>query len=452
MTMLLTAKQQEAQKILAGPATHILLEGGGRSGKTSLYVRNIGYRAIKAPGSDHFILRYRFNHCKASIVLGTFPKVMKAAFPEVPYRLDKQDWYAEIHSGMQSSRIWFGGLDDKERAEKILGKEASTILLNEVSQIPLSSREIAVTRLAQASIQQTKAGGARPLKNRMYYDLNPVSKAHWAYKMFHLLVDPETRRPLPNPQDYAYFLMNPEDNLVNIDPAYLQTLKTVSAARQKRFLKGEWQDADSTLLFSDIDIEKWRILEGDRVPPMVRIAVGVDPSGSGDEDNAENDEIGITVGGLGTDGNGYLLEDCTVKAGPGTWGKVATLAYERHEANLVVGEGNFGGAMVEHVIQTARPRTPFKMVTATRGKAVRAEPFAALYEQGRVRHVGNFEKLEDELCQFSTHGYLGEGSPNRADAWVWVLAELFEGIVAPKRTPPKSSGAQRQSGTTFMAD
>lgn len=449
--MLLTPKQQEAQAILAGPATHILLEGGGRSGKTSLFVRNIGYRAIKAPGSDHFILRYRFNHCKASIVLGTFPFVMKSAFPDVPYRVDKQDWFAEIHSGMKSSRIWFGGLDDVERAEKILGKEASTILLNEVSQIPLASREIAVTRLAQLAIQETKAKGARPLRNRMYYDLNPVTKSHWAFKLFHQLIDPETRKPLPNPQDYAYFQMNPRDNLVNISPDYLNTLATLSASKRKRFMEGEWQDSDSNLLFSDVDIEKWRVTDG-RIPTMVRIAVGVDPSGSGDVDNADNDEIGIAVGGLGTDGNAYLFEDCTVKAGPGTWGKVATLAYERHEANLVVGEGNFGGAMVEHVIQTARPRTPYKMVTATRGKAVRAEPFSALYEQGRVRHVGNFDKLEDELCQFSTLGYLGEGSPNRADAWIWVLAELFAGIVAPKRIPPKSSGERRIGNTTFMAE
>jgi phage terminase large subunit-like protein len=85
--------------------------------------------------------------------------------------------------------------------------------------------------------------------------------------------------------------------------------------------------------------------------------------------------------------------------------------------------------MVQHVVQTARPRTPFKQVTASRGKAVRAEPFSALYEQGKVRHVGTFRQLEDELTAFSTVGYLGEGSPNRADALVWALTELFPGLV-----------------------
>lgn len=449
--MVLTPKQGEAQKILAGPATHVMLEGGGRSGKTSLIVRNIALRAQKAPGSTHAIMRFRFNHCKASIVLDTFPKVMKLAFPDTAYRIDKQDWYAEINSGMRSSRIWFGGLDDKDRAEKILGQEHATLYLNEISQIPFSSRELAVTRLAQKVVQEWEGKPDGLLKPRMYYDLNPTNKGHWSYKMFHDLVDPESKRPLPNPADYAYFRINPEDNLANISPDYLTTLEALSAKRKKRFLHGEWADAGAGLLFSDIDIEKWRWTSGD-LPDMVRIVVGVDPSGSGDVDNADNDEIGIVAGGLGVDGNAYLLEDCTVKAGPGTWGKVATNAYERYEANLIVGEGNFGGAMVGHVIETARPRTPYQMVTATRGKTVRAEPFSAVYEQGKVRHVGFFPDLEDELTQFSTNGYLGEGSPNRADAWIWVLAELFAGIVEQKRTPKKSTPPRQSAGTSFMAN
>lgn len=99
----------------------------------------------------------------------------------------------------------------------------------------------------------------------------------------------------------------------------------------------------------------------------------------------------------------------------------------------MVGETNFGGAMVHHVIQAARPRTPFKQVTASRGKAVRAEPFSSLYEQGKVRHVGLFAELEDELTAFSTVGYMGENSPNRADALIWALTELFPGLVKPRK-------------------
>ena len=452
MPFVFTPKQEEAQKVLAGPATHILLEGGSRSGKTSLIVRNIIMRALKAPNSRHAILRYRFNHCKASIVLDTFPKIMEIGFHGVQYRMDRQDWFAEFVNG---SQIWFGGIDDKERTEKILGQEHSTIFLNEISQIPQNSRDMALTRLAQKAMQEMEQEDGKvttkPLKPRMICDTNPSTKAHWAYKMFHLGIDPQTGKPLEDPENYAYFQINPVDNVQNLSEGYLKSLQSLSARMRKRFLDGEYADAGSGLLFSDIDIEKWRVTDG-RLPDMVRIVVGVDPSGSGDTDNEGNDEIGIVVGGLGTDGNAYLLEDVTVKAGPATWGRVAAMAYERHEANVVVGEGNFGGAMVEHVIQTARPRTPFKLVTATRGKMVRAEPFSALYEQGKVRHAGDFTALEGELCDFSTGGYLGLDSPNRADAWIWVLAELFAGIFKEKRVPPKQSSIGAGSGLSFMGE
>lgn len=177
--------------------------------------------------------------------------------------------------------------------------------------------------------------------------------------------------------DYVNFQINPQDNSENLSEGYLTTLEGLGARLRRRFLDGVFADATPNQLFASETIDLWRASE---LPDMVRIVVGVDPSGSGDIDNADNDAIGITVGGLGIDGNAYLLEDCTVKAGPGTWGRIATDAFDRHAADVVVGEINYGGAMVKHVIDTARPRTPFKQVTASRGKCVRAEPFSALYE------------------------------------------------------------------------
>lgn len=412
-----------------------MLFGGSRSGKTFLLVRNIVFRALKAPKSRHAVLRFRFNHVKSAIVLDTFPKVMELAFPGVKYRLDKTDWYAEFDNG---SQIWFGGLDDKERTEKILGQEHATIYLNECSQIPQGSRDVAVTRLAQRVNQVIEGQEDRPLKTRMYYDCNPPSKVHWTYKLFVEKRDPETKQALPRPDDYAFFQINPEDNKENLSDGYLDTLKSLSGRLQKRFLRGEFADATPNQLFKEEDIERWRVLDG-VIPDMVRIVVAVDPSGSGDIDTADNDAIGIVVAGLGTDGNAYLLEDNTVKAGPATWGNVAVTAYERRQADCIVGEVNYGGAMVEHTIQTARReqgqrKAPYKMVTATRGKVVRAEPISALYEQGKVRHVGYFAPLEDELMAFSTVGYIGDRSPNRADALIWAITELFPGVVAgPKK-------------------
>lgn len=430
--MQLTARQLQAQSVLAGEATHCMLFGGSRSGKTFLHVRNIVFRALKAPGSRHGIFRFRALHVHESIVLDTFPKVMKLAFPGVRYTLHKGDGYASIHTGGEDSEIWFSGLDDKERVEKVLGKEFSTVYFNECSQIPMGSVDIALTRLAQAVNEVVQGRPPRPLRVRAFYDCNPPSKAHWSYKRFIQKVDPETGKALPNPGDYASFQINPGDNVENLSKSYLQTLQGMSSRLQKRFLKGEFADATPNQLFPPEVMDKWR---ADGLPDMVRVVVGVDPSGSGDVDNADNDAIGIVVGGLGTDGNAYLLEDCTVKAGPATWGRIAVNAWQRHDGDAIVGETNYGGEMVLATIRSAAAsegaRPTVKKVTASRGKVQRAEPFSALYEQGKIRHAGEFRELEDEMTAFSTYGYLGENSPNRADAWFWVLAELFPGLVKP---------------------
>ncbi|MFZ2287579.1 MAG: phage terminase large subunit [Bacteroidales bacterium] len=421
----LTAKQEEAQEILSGPATHGMLYGGSRSGKTFLHVRNVVLRAMKAADSRHAILRFRFNHIKASIILDTFPKVMKICFPGVEYVLSRTDWYATLPNG---SQIWFGGLDDKERTEKILGQEYATMYLNECSQIPKEARDMAMTRLAQLA----EVSPGKYLTPRAFYDCNPTNKIHWSYKMFILKVDPDTKKPLARPEDFVYCKMNPGDNAENLSSTYMDTLNALSPRLRKRFLLGEFADATVNSLFSDENIELWRVVDG-VVPDMVRIIVSVDPSGAGDTNNADNDAIGIIVAGLGTDGICYILEDITVKAGPATWGRVATDAYDRHEADAIVGEVNYGGAMVQHVIQTARPRTNFRKVTATRGKVVRAEPISALYEQGKVRHVGYMRDLEEELSAFTTNGYTGEDSPNRADALVWAVSFLFPGVIKPRK-------------------
>jgi PBSX family phage terminase large subunit len=443
----LTSKQQEAQKVLASDAMHLLLIGGSRSGKTFLLVRNVVMRALKAPKSRHVIFRFRFNAIKASVVSDTFPKVMSLCFPGVQYELNKTDYYATMPNG---SEIWFAGLDDKERAEKILGMEFVTLYFNEASQIPQSSCDIAITRLAQHVMQEIEGKEPIPLKPRAYYDANPPSKAHWTYKRFVQKIDPDSKQPLMRPEDYAYFKINPEDNKDNVSAGYLDTLKSMSPRLRKRFLDGEFADATPNQLFSDENIELYRVLDG-RCPDMVRIVVAVDPSGSGDIDNADNDAIGIVVAGLGIDGNAYLLEDCTVKAGPATWGRIAVEAYYRHDADCIVGEINYGGAMVEHTIRTApraegQRRPAYKTVTATRGKAVRAEPISALYDTGKVRHVGYFSDLEDELSSFSTVGYVGESSPNRADAAIWALTELFPGIVK-QRHEQKSEEPRNQHAT-----
>lgn len=441
----LTAKQEQAQETLNSPATHVMLAGGSRSGKTFLIVRKIIQRALKAPGSRHGILRFRFGHVKQSIVHDTFPAVMAKCFPQVSYELNRSDWFATLPGG---SEVWFGGLDDKERTEKILGTEFASLFLNECSQIPYSSRNMAVTRLAQ-KVHDRATG--KDLVLKMYYDENPPDKGHWTYKLFKLKQDPESKQALPEPDNYAFMQLNPVDNRENLSADYIKTLESLPVRLRKRFLEGEFRELAPNALFSDETLERWRVID-QALPEMLRVVVAVDPSGADDEDNTDNDEIGIIVCGLGIDGNGYVLEDLTCKAGPDTWGRVATTAFDRHAADRIVAEVNFGGAMVGAVIRSSRPRTPFRPVTASRGKVVRAEPISALVESGKVRMAGFFRDLEDELTAFTTHGYTGDHSPNRADAMIWGMSDLFPELCKHEEKPaaPVPKFVHRPSATGWM--
>lgn len=429
----LTAKQREAIGVLSDDAKNILLEGGSRSGKTFLIVRAIVTRALAAPRSRHLITRFRFNHCKASIVHDTFPKVMDLCFPGVPYRIDKTDWFAEMPRG---SQIWFGGLDDKERTEKVLGQEYATVFLNECSQISYQARNILMTRLAQSCSYEDSAGEKHQLRLKAYYDCNPPSQGHWSYLLFHQRKDPDTKQALRDPGNYKSIAINPRDNMQNVPADYLQTLEALPARMRLRFLEGKYAALAENALWSLETLDKWRVVN-DELPDLQRVVVAVDPSGAGDEDNETNDDIGVCVAGLGTDGNAYFIEDLTLKAGPKTWGNVVTTAYDRHQADVIVAEKNFGGEMVKYVIQTAKRDAHIKVITASRGKAVRAEPISALSEKGKIRLAGYFPELEDELCAFTTSGYMGENSPNRADAFVWAMSELFPGMVKKELAPKK---------------
>ena len=158
-------------------------------------------------------------------------------------------------------------------------------------------------------------------------------------------------------------------------------------------------------------------------PALVRMVVGVDPpAGVG------GDACGIVAVGLGRDGSAYVLEDASVVgASPEGWAQAVAACAQRHAADRVIAEVNQGGAMVSSVLRAAAVNLPIKPVHATRGKVARAEPVAALYERGKVRHVGVFPALEDELCGLVTGGgYEGPGrSPDRADALVWAVTALL---------------------------
>jgi len=431
---ILTAKQKEANRLLAGPARNIMLRGGSRSGKTFILVRAIIQRGINAPQSRHAIFRFRFNHAKTSVWADTIPKVLKLCFPDLRVRFDKTDFYIELPNG---SQIWIAGLDDKDRVEKILGQEYATLYFNESSQIPWGSVETAMSRLAQKcelAAEISDATGRKYLTLKAYFDCNPPSKLHWSFSLFKAKVKPGSKEALPKPEDYVEMQVNPTDNTENLPAEYFDVLASMSAARRLRFEAGEWASEVNGALWA---LETRKASDGKDIPgidaarvavapEMRRIVVAVDPSGTGGEDD-NGDSIGIVVAGLGVDGRGYVLADRTCKLSPDGWARRTIEAFSEFKADRVVAERNFGGAMVEAVIRTADRSVSYKEVTASRGKVARAEPIAALYEQGRVSHIGTFPDLEDQMLNFTSSGYVGDASPDRADALVWALTELMLG-------------------------
>lgn len=217
------------------------------------------------------------------------------------------------------------------------------------------------------------------------------------------------------------------DNLMNLAPAFRQAVLSryegTRLGRQE--LEAEILDDIPGALWTRQMVEDalWR---GD-LPDMRRVVVAIDPSGASGSDGEVADAIGIVVVGKGVDGLAYVLSDWTCDLSPAGWGRRAVEAYHKYKADRIVAERNFGGAMVEHVIRTVDKSVSYREVVASRGKAVRAEPVAALYEQGRVRHVGGLKELEDQMCSMTSDGYMGDGSPDRLDAAVWALSDLMLG-------------------------
>lgn len=172
-------------------------------------------------------------------------------------------------------------------------------------------------------------------------------------------------------------------------------------------------------------------------PDLVRVVVAVDPAATSGPNSAET---GIIVAGLGVDQRYYVLDDQSLRASPDGWGTAAVGAYEARRADRIVGEQNNGGEMVEHVIRTVDKQVPYKAVHASRGKQTRAEPIAALYEQGKVSHVGHFPALENQICTWVP----GKVSPDRLDALVWALTELSSSQAKPV---PEDLGGMDFGGT-----
>jgi phage terminase large subunit-like protein len=224
--------------------------------------------------------------------------------------------------------------------------------------------------------------------------------------------------------------MRTKDNAENLALGFMAMIeKRYAGSRLGR------QELDGELI-EDRDGALWTRLVLDQcfaaqAPELQRVVVAVDPPVTS---TARSDACGIVVAGIDADGVGWVLEDASfAPAPPAKWGRRVAALYEAHSADAIIIEVNQGGDLVTGVLRSLDLNLPVKAVRATRGKALRAEPVAALYEQRRVRHVARFAALEDEMCDFTPNGLSNGRSPDRMDALVWALTELMlERRGAPK--------------------
>lgn len=184
-------------------------------------------------------------------------------------------------------------------------------------------------------------------------------------------------------------------------------------------LYAELLDDVAGALWNRTQIDNLRI-QKDALPALKRIVISLDPAVSQGE---ESNETGIVACGVGMNGHGYLLSDESGKYSPDGWGRKAVNLLRQHQGDRIIAEVNNGGDMVGYTIKTVDKHAPYKSVHASRGKRTRAEPVAALYEQGKVHHVGSFPELEDQLCTWDAS--TNEDSPDRLDALVWAFTELM---------------------------
>lgn len=227
------------------------------------------------------------------------------------------------------------------------------------------------------------------------------------------------------------------DNRANLAASFFTKIvsKYEGTRLGRQELKAEILDDVPGALWTRALLAQAQARPGYEPPDFARVVVAVDPSGT--KGDGQGDDIGLVIAARGVDGRAYVIKDRTASLSPAGWGRRTVESYDEFSADRVVAESNFGGAMVEATIITAakdmdHPFLPYTPVRASRGKSVRAEPIAALYEQGRVTHLDGMPQLEDELCNFTSAGYVGGGSPNRADALVWALTELMLDKAAPR--------------------
>ena len=375
---------------------YYLITGGRGSGKSwtlALFLLNLTYQ------KGHVILFTRYTLVSAFISI--IPEFLDKI--EIMGKVnDFEVTQSEIINKLTGSKILFRGIKTSSGVNTANLKSIaglSTWVIDEAEELT----DPDVFDKVDLSIR------AKENFNRVILVMNPAYKSHWIYNDF-----VKKKR-----SDTTYIHTTYLDNKINLSDSFIQAAektKRENPARYEHLFLGTWLDDADGMLWNRQIIAKTRISEA---PNLSRIIVAIDPAVTA---NMNSDETGIIVVGKDSEGFGYVLEDLSGKYSPNHWAKVSNDAAFRWNADCIVAEKNQGGDMVEAVLKSQGTNFRIKLVTATKGKFVRAEPVYSLYEQNKIYHVGSFPILESQMVTFDPDK--GK-SPDRVDALVWGLTELM---------------------------
>ncbi len=430
-----------------------LFYGGAGSGKSWLIMFIVLLRALRAPDSRHAIFRLTRASCEQTLFDKTLIEVLQVGFPGLYAQLvaakafNYTDMTVTLPNG---SKLFFNGLDEN-RLTKVLGDEFNTVWVNECNEDGLSYATVNVLLNRLRAVRKTVDG--KVLKNKMFFDCNPRFYSDWEYKVFMQGINPEDGDAIPRPEQWVNCKLRTFSNQANLSEDYLENLELMGAKDRRRYMEGEWSDQNQHALFTE------KVFVNNRIPKpknvitpqetlqhlreqegieLNRVTVSADPAVTADP---KSDLTGITVQGIYLDANdtehAVVLEDLSARYTPDAACKVIAEAYREWGASRVIMEKNQGGLWLESTLRKHFPNVPLKFVSATTttgGKASRAEPVAAQYERGVVHHVGSLKELENQMCDFGSPASRKK-SPDRMDAVVWGLTELFD-LGAEKRSIP----------------
>ena len=370
--------------------------GSGKSYTVNLFLLNLTYE------SGHVILFTRYTLVSAFIsIIPEFIDKIELLGKQADFEVTQ----SEIINKVTGSKILFRGIKTSSgvntaNLKSIAG--VTTFVLEEAEEL---IDEDVFDRI-DLSVRD------KNLPNRVILVMNPSFKSHWVYKRFVANPSPEYCTNI-----HTTYL----DNVQNLSQSFIDQanrVKEENLHRYEHLFLGKWLDDAEGLLWNRPILDRARITAK---PELKRIVVAIDPAVTA---NMESDETGIIVAGKDSDGKGYVLEDLSGKYSPNEWAKIAQQAAKNWNADCIVAEKNQGGEMVESVIKSTGTPTRIKLVTATKGKYVRAEPIYSLYEQHKIYHVGHFPLLESQMITFDPDK--GK-SPDRVDALVWGMTELMLG-------------------------